>query len=197
MESVIHLFLTLRFQYFLYHTHPLSTAIGRNTVCKHQIEYGDEQADAGRDCRTRLARPKSQARAGTFVFSVQLTTSRIGNLAKPISMRCHIYRLFMRCEQTHHKRTAQKCSSAKVKHMSLSDCLRCQLGDSRLTFLLIEFAISPQRYNRLLLIQEHSLPYPSTQWLKRKTPKALSVVPAWWRVRTKLMFRPERSNPRQ
>ena len=34
--------------------------IGRNSVlCKHQIqrEYGDEQADAGRDCRTRLARP--------------------------------------------------------------------------------------------------------------------------------------------
>ena len=30
----------------------------------HQIqpEYGDEQADAGRDCRTRLARPNSQAR---------------------------------------------------------------------------------------------------------------------------------------
>ncbi|CAN0409356.1 unnamed protein product, partial [Ascophyllum nodosum] len=29
---------------------------------KHQIqpEYGDEQADAGRDCRTRLARPNSQ-----------------------------------------------------------------------------------------------------------------------------------------
>ena len=26
--------------------------IGRNPVCKHQIqpEYGDEQADAGRDC---------------------------------------------------------------------------------------------------------------------------------------------------
>ena len=35
--------------------------IGRNPVCKHQIqpEYGDEQADAGRDCRTRLARPNS------------------------------------------------------------------------------------------------------------------------------------------
>ena len=30
--------------------------IGRNPVSKHQIqpEYGDEQADAGRDCRTRL-----------------------------------------------------------------------------------------------------------------------------------------------
>ena len=30
--------------------------IGRNPASKHQIqpEYGDEQADAGRDCRTRL-----------------------------------------------------------------------------------------------------------------------------------------------
>ena len=33
--------------------------LGRNPVSKHQIqpEYGDEQADAGRDCRTCLARP--------------------------------------------------------------------------------------------------------------------------------------------
>ena len=37
--------------------------LGRNPVSKHQIqpEYGDEKADAGRDCRTRLARPDSQA----------------------------------------------------------------------------------------------------------------------------------------
>ena len=35
--------------------------IGRDPVCKHQIQskYGDEQADAGRDCQTRLARPNS------------------------------------------------------------------------------------------------------------------------------------------
>ena len=41
--------------------------LGRNPVRKHQIqpEYGDEQADAGRDGRTRLARPNSQARTGT------------------------------------------------------------------------------------------------------------------------------------
>ena len=33
--------------------------LGRNPVSKHQIqpEYGDKQADAGRDGRTRLARP--------------------------------------------------------------------------------------------------------------------------------------------
>ena len=41
--------------------------IGRNPVCKHHIqpEYGDEQADAGLDCRTRLARPNYQARTRT------------------------------------------------------------------------------------------------------------------------------------
>ena len=37
--------------------------IGRDTASKHQIqpEWGDEQADAGRDCRTRLALPNPQA----------------------------------------------------------------------------------------------------------------------------------------
>ena len=41
--------------------------LGRNPVSKHQIqlEYGDEQADAGRDCRNRLTRPNSQARTRT------------------------------------------------------------------------------------------------------------------------------------
>ena len=61
---------------------------GRNPVSKHQIqpEYGDEQADAGRDCRTRVARLNSQAPTltGKYSFSVQLTTSRIGNLTQLI-----------------------------------------------------------------------------------------------------------------
>ena len=42
--------------------------LGRNPVISsHQIqpECGDEQADAGRDGRTRLARPNFQARTGT------------------------------------------------------------------------------------------------------------------------------------
>ena len=41
--------------------------LGRNPASKHQIqsECGDEHADAGRDCRTRLARPNSQAQTGT------------------------------------------------------------------------------------------------------------------------------------
>ena len=48
--------------------------IGSNPASKHQIqpEYGDEQADADRDCRTHLARPNSQARTGTgkYLFSL-------------------------------------------------------------------------------------------------------------------------------
>ena len=50
------------------------------------LSLGNEQADAGPDGRTRLARPNSQARTGTdskiFKFSAQLTTSRIGNLTR-------------------------------------------------------------------------------------------------------------------
>ena len=66
-----------------------SAELGRNPVSEHQIqpEYGDELADAGRDCRTRLARPNSQAPTGTgkyYFFSVQLTTSRAGNLTRLI-----------------------------------------------------------------------------------------------------------------
>ena len=48
--------------------------LGRNLVSKHQIqpEYGDEQADAGRDCRTHLAKPNSQALRGTINYSFSL-----------------------------------------------------------------------------------------------------------------------------
>ena len=48
--------------------------LGRNPESKHQIqpEYGDEQADAGRDGWTRLARPNSQARTGTGEYSFSL-----------------------------------------------------------------------------------------------------------------------------
>ena len=52
--------------------------LGRNPVSKHQIqpEYGDEQTDAGRDCRTRLARPNSQARTGTGKYSFSSSADR-------------------------------------------------------------------------------------------------------------------------
>ena len=45
--------------------------LGRNPLSK-QPEYGDKQADAGRDCRTRLARPNSpaQTRTGGCSFSL-------------------------------------------------------------------------------------------------------------------------------
>ena len=72
----------------LYKDMDAAAELGRNPVSKHQIqpEYGDEQADAGRDCRTCLARPNSQARTRTwtFIFPVQLTTSKIGNLTRLI-----------------------------------------------------------------------------------------------------------------
>ena len=62
--------------------------LGRNPVSKHQIqpEYGDEQADAGRDCQLvsrdqTLSRERGQ---GDINLPVQLTTSRIGNLTRLI-----------------------------------------------------------------------------------------------------------------
>ena len=44
----------------------------------------NEQADAGRDGQTCLARPNSQARTGAekHIFHVQLTMSRVGNLTR-------------------------------------------------------------------------------------------------------------------
>ena len=69
-----------------------AAALGRNPVSKHQFqpEYRNEQADAGRDCRTCLARPNFQARTQTgkyipvIFFPVQLTTCRIDNLTRLI-----------------------------------------------------------------------------------------------------------------
>ena len=63
--------------------------LGRNPVSKHQIqpEYGDEQADAGRD---GTAEPISRdqilrhARGQGNMFPVQLTTRRIGTLTRLI-----------------------------------------------------------------------------------------------------------------
>ena len=48
--------------------------LGRNPVSKRHIqpEYGDEQADAGQDCRNRLAKPNSQARTRTGKYSFSL-----------------------------------------------------------------------------------------------------------------------------
>ena len=60
--------------------------LGSNPGSKRQIqpEYGDEQADAGRDCSTYLARPNSQARMQTgnihFFSKAGRPGSSVGNL---------------------------------------------------------------------------------------------------------------------
>ena len=56
----------------------------RKHASKHQIQsesVENEQADAGREGQTCLARSNFQARTGTgkTIFPVQPTTSRIGN----------------------------------------------------------------------------------------------------------------------
>ena len=59
----------------LYEEMNAAAELGRNPVSKHQIqsEYMEkEQADAGRDCGTRLARPNSEARTGTEEYSFSL-----------------------------------------------------------------------------------------------------------------------------
>ena len=49
------------------HGQDAAAELGRNPVSKHQIlpELRDEQDDAGRNCRTRLARLNSYARTRT------------------------------------------------------------------------------------------------------------------------------------
>ena len=81
--------------------------LGGNPVSKHQIqpEYGDEQADAGRHCRTRLARPNSQARANAdreiFIFSVQLTTCRIDPSSCFMCGHTYIIYMYYECSSTY------------------------------------------------------------------------------------------------
>ena len=63
--------------------------IGRNPVCKHQIqpEYGDDQADAGAGLPNPSRETKfsgANADREIFIFPVQLTTCRIGNLTRLI-----------------------------------------------------------------------------------------------------------------
>ena len=52
----------------------VAAELGRNPVGKYQTqsEYEDEQADAGRECRNRLARLNSQARTWTGKYSFSL-----------------------------------------------------------------------------------------------------------------------------
>ena len=58
---------------------------GRNPVSistRLSPEYGDEQADAGRDCRTRFARPNSHT--PNINFPCSAATCRHGNLTRLI-----------------------------------------------------------------------------------------------------------------
>ena len=78
-----------------------ATELERNPGSKHQIqpEYGNEQADAGRACRTRLARPNSQTRTGTVFpcsadheqdcqsYPVDSTTSIINRTSSPAKVK--------------------------------------------------------------------------------------------------------------
>ena len=77
----------------------VAVEIVRNPVSKHQIqpEYGDGQADAGRDCRNCLARLNSQVQLGQgkmIIFPVQLTSSRIGNLTRLIHTLIHVMTIY-------------------------------------------------------------------------------------------------------
>ena len=60
--------------------------LGRNPVSKHHIqpEYGDEQADAGLNPSRETKFSGTHGDRGIFIFPVQLTTSRIGNLTRLI-----------------------------------------------------------------------------------------------------------------
>ena len=62
--------------------------LGRNPVSKHHIQpkYGDEQADSGRDCRTRLARPNSQVQTGAEKYSLSLSCDTAGFVADQLIM---------------------------------------------------------------------------------------------------------------
>ena len=68
---------------------------GRNPVRKHQIqpEYGDEQADARRDCRAHLPSRETKLSGANedrevLIIPVQLITSRIDNLIRFIHCCC-------------------------------------------------------------------------------------------------------------
>ena len=68
----------------LYKLMDAAAELGRT---RFSLSMENEQADAGRYCRIRLARPNSQARTrdrGILIFPAQLTTSRVGNLTRLI-----------------------------------------------------------------------------------------------------------------
>ena len=86
-------------------------------MSKHHIqpEYGDEQADGGRDCRTRLARPNSQARTGTGTTNTTfLKTCNIfvEKIKRKMSSQIHFLTYYLE------KETQRHYSQADPSHLS-------------------------------------------------------------------------------
>ena len=82
---------------------------------RFSLSEEDEQADAGRDCRSRLARLSYQARTGTgeFISPVQLTTSRIGNLTRLMLIHTLLYVMTIRISLLQQK--AMYCTSCHLQ----------------------------------------------------------------------------------
>ena len=100
--------------------------LGMNPVSKHLIqpEYGDEQAYAGRDCRTCETKfSGTNADREIFIFPFQLTTSRIGNLTRLIhTLAIYVYTPILSTSQFH---TISGCGKREA-HISLSMVMQRQ-----------------------------------------------------------------------
>ena len=84
------------------------------------LSVENEWADAGRDGRTCLARPNSQARTGTFFFfTVQLTTRRIGNNNRLVDTLLKV--LIIQCAQMENK-----CGAVRPIVMGTQKSVRAQ-----------------------------------------------------------------------
>ena len=75
-------------------THPRKSGGIPEVSCRFGLRVENEQADAGRDGRTRLARettfPGAIRDRDIFIFLVQLTTSRIDNLSRLVHALLYI-----------------------------------------------------------------------------------------------------------
>ena len=60
-------------------------------------EYGDEQADAGRDPSRETKFSGTHGDRGIFIFPVQLTKSRIGNLTRLIHTLLYVMTIHVLC----------------------------------------------------------------------------------------------------
>ena len=79
----------------------VAAELGRNPVSKHQVqpEYEDEQADAGRDCRTRLARPNLLGANGDREISIFPCSADHEQDWQPYSV--YPYFCYMMCNHTY------------------------------------------------------------------------------------------------